>query len=68
MFHLLVPILSWLIDLALKQLPPDADMGDQLIELILLLIGKAVTMTTTDVDDALFEQVATALRKDIAES
>lgn len=66
MIYVLVSLLSWLMQCVISYLPPDADMGEQVVNLILLLVGKAVTMTTTDVDDELFAQVATALRKDVA--
>ena len=62
MFQFLVPILSYLFNLLLEQLPPDADLGDHLVDICLKILGKAVTLTNTDVDDDLFDAVQTAIR------
>ena len=62
MLHLIVPFPSWLVKFALEQIPPDADLGDHLIDLCLAIIGKAVTLTSNDADDALYETVKTAIK------
>lgn len=62
MIHFIISILSYFVNWALQQIPPDADLGDTLIELCLSIIAKAVTLTETDADDELYEKVATAIR------
>ena len=62
MFQFLVPILSYLFNLLLEQLPPDEDLGEHLADICLKILEKAVTLTSTDVDDELFEAVQTAIR------
>lgn len=62
MFSFILPFLSYLLKLLLAQIPPDTDLGDELVELVLFVLGKAVKLSTTDVDDKLFETVAAALK------
>jgi hypothetical protein len=62
MIHLIISILSYFVNWALQQIPPEADLGDALIDLCLSIIAKAVTLTETDADDELYEKVATAIR------
>tara|TARA_B100001250_G_scaffold308922_1_gene270820 strand:- start:500 stop:721 length:222 start_codon:yes stop_codon:yes gene_type:complete len=63
MFKALIPFASKIIKDAVKKIPNDAVIGDRLIELCLTILAKAVKSTNTDVDDQLFAQVATAIRK-----
>ena len=63
MFKALIPFASKIIKDAVKKLPDDAISGDRIIELCLTILAKAVKSTKTDVDDQLFQQVATAIRK-----
>ena len=46
---------------AVKKIPDDAELGEKLIEICLLIIGKAVKLNKTTADDALFEKVKEAL-------
>tara|TARA_B100000287_G_C20316655_1_gene656075 strand:- start:406 stop:630 length:225 start_codon:yes stop_codon:yes gene_type:complete len=62
MFSALLPFASKIIKDAVKKIPNDAALGDRLIEICLTVLAKAVKTTKTDVDDQLFEQVATAIR------
>ena len=62
MFKALLPLASKIIKDAVNAIPDDAAIGDRLIEICLRVLAKAVKTTKTDVDDKLFEQVATALR------
>ena len=62
MFKALLPIASKIIKDAVNAIPNDAAIGDRLIEICLTVLAKAVKTTKTDVDDKLFEQVATAIR------
>lgn len=63
MFKALIPFASKIIKDAVKAIPNDAEIGERLIEICLTVLAKAVKTTKTDVDDQLFEQVATAIRK-----
>ena len=56
-----MPLAYKVIDSAVKKIPDDAELGEKLIEICLLIIGKAVKLTKTTVDDALFEKVKEAL-------
>ena len=49
------------IDSAVAKIPDDAELGEKLIDICLLIIGKAVKLTKTTADDALFEKVKEAL-------
>ena len=62
MFKALLPLASKIIKDAVNAIPDDAAIGDILIEICLRVLAKAVKTTKTDVDDKLFEQVATAIR------
>ena len=56
-----MPLAYKIIDSAVKKIPDDAELGEKLIEICLLIIGKAVKLTKTTDDDALFEKVKEAL-------
>ena len=56
-----MPLAYKVIDSAVKKIPDDAELGEKLIEICLLIIGKAVKLTKTTADDALFEKVKEAL-------
>lgn len=62
MFSALLPFASQIIRDAVKKIPTDAEIGDRLIEICLLVLARAVKSTKTDVDDQLFEQVSKAIR------
>lgn len=62
MLNILISLLSYFVSWALEQIPPDAHLGEELIELCLSIIAKAVTLTETDADDKLYETVAMAIR------
>ena len=56
-----MPLAYKVIDSAVKKIPDDAELGEKLIEICLLIIGKAGKLTKTSADDALFEKVKEAL-------
>ena len=56
-----MPLAYKVIDSAVKKIPDDAELGEKLIDICLLIIGKAVKLTITTADDALFEKVKEAL-------
>ena len=61
MFSFLMPLAYKVIDAAVKKIPDDAELGEKLIDICLLIIGMAVNLTKTTADDALFEKVKEAL-------
>ena len=56
-----MPLAYKVIDSAVKKIPDDAELGEKLIDICLLIIGKAVKHTKTTADDTLFEKVKEAL-------
>ena len=62
MFSLLLPFASKIISDAVSKIPDDAELGDKLIDICLVVLGKAVKMTKTTADDKLLETVKEALK------
>ena len=62
MFSFLLPIASKIVSDAIDKIPDDAELGEKLIDLCLLILKKAVKLTKTDADDKLFEQVSKAIK------
>ncbi len=58
----LLPFAKSVIEKAIAKIPDDAELGDKLIDICLVIIGKAVKMTKTEADDKLFEQVSAAIK------
>ena len=46
----------------MSKIPDDAELGEKLIDLCLVILKKAVKMTKTDMDDKLLEQVEKAIQ------
>ena len=61
MFAFLLPLAAKIIDNALAKLPEDAQLGELLINTALHILKKAVSMTSTKVDDELYAVVEKAL-------
>ena len=59
-FHL--PLASKIISDAVAKIPDNEALGEQLIEITLVILNKAVKMTKTDMDDKLLLTVASAMR------
>ena len=57
MLSFLLPLASKIISDAVDKIPEDAELGEKLIDICLVIIGKAVKLTKTEADDKLFEQV-----------
>ena len=57
MFSFLLPIASKIVSDAIDKIPDDAELGEKLIDLCLVILKKAVKLTKTDMDDKLLEQV-----------
>ena len=61
MTSFLLPLAAKIIDSALDKLPGDAELGEILINTALHILKKAVSMTSTKVDDELYAIVEKAL-------
>ena len=61
MLSFLLPLASKIISDAVDKIPDDAELGEKLIDLCLVILGKAVKLTKTDMDDKLLETVKAAL-------
>ena len=53
MLSFLLPIASKIVSDAIDKIPDDAELGEKLIDLCLLILKKAVKLTKTDMDDKL---------------
>ena len=62
MFSFLLPIASKIVSDAIDKIHDDAELGEKLIDLCLLILKKAVKLTKTDMDDKLLAQVETAIK------
>ena len=62
MFSILLPIASKIVSDAVDKIPEDAELGEKLIDLCLVILKKAGKLTKTDMDDKLLEQVEKALQ------
>ena len=62
MTKFLLPVASRVIDRALDKLPSDAELGELLVNVALHILKKAVSMTSTKVDDGLYQAVEKALK------
>lgn len=62
MLSFLLPLAYKVVDAAVAKIPDDAELGDKLIEICLIIVGKAVKLTKTTADDELFEAVSKAIR------
>ena len=61
MFSFLLPIASKIVSDAIDKIPDDAELGEKLIDLCLLILKKAVKLTKTDMDDKLLETVKASI-------
>ena len=62
MVSFLLPLAYKIVDAAVAKIPEDAELGEKLIDLCLLIVGKAVKLTNTTADDELFAKVEEALK------
>jgi len=62
MFAFLLPLASKIISDAVSKIPDNEELGEKLIDICLVILGKAVKLTKTDMDDKLLEAVAGAIR------
>ena len=61
MFSFLLPIASKIVSDAIDKIPDDAELGEKLIEICIVVLEKAVKLTKTSADDKLLEAVKEAL-------
>ena len=59
---LLLPLAKKVIVDAVAKIPENEELGEKLIDICLVILGKAVKLTKTDMDDKLLETVAAAIR------
>jgi len=62
MFAFLLPLASKVIMDAVAKIPENEELGEKLIDICLVILGKAVKLTKTDMDDKLLETVAAAIK------
>lgn len=62
MLGFLLPLASKIITDAVAKIPENEELGEKLIDICLVILGKAVKLTKTDMDDQLLEAVAKAIR------
>jgi len=63
MLAFLLPLASKIISDAVSKLPDDEELGEKLVEICLVILGKAVKLTKTDMDDKLLAVVEQAIQK-----
>ena len=62
MLSFLLPFASKIVSDAVNKIPDDSELGEKLIDLCLVILGKAVKLTKTDADDKLFASVEAAIK------
>lgn len=62
MLAFLLPLASKIISDAVTKIPDNEELGEKLIEICLVILGKAVKLTKTDMDDQLLEVVSKSIR------
>ncbi len=61
MLAFLLPFAKKIVADAVSKIPDDADLGEKLVDICILVLEKAVKLTKTTADDALLEAVKSAL-------
>tara|TARA_B100002019_G_scaffold292080_1_gene314146 strand:- start:4046 stop:4243 length:198 start_codon:yes stop_codon:yes gene_type:complete len=62
MLSFLLPLASKIITDAVAKIPENEELGEKLIDICLVILGKAVKLTKTDMDDKLLETVTAAIK------
>ncbi len=62
MLAFLLPLASKIITDAVAKVPDNEELGEKLVEVCLLILGKAVKLTKTTMDDDLLEVVTKAIQ------
>ena len=58
----LLPLAQKIIVDAVAKIPDNEELGEKLIEICLIILGKAVKLTKTDMDDKLLAKVTEAMK------
>ena len=61
MLAFLLPLAAKVIQDAVAKIPENEELGEKLVEICLVILGKAVKLTKTDMDDQLLEVVKRAM-------
>ena len=61
MLSFLLPLASKIVTDAVAKIPENEELGEKLVEICLVILGKAVKLTKTDMDDQLLEVVTKAI-------
>ena len=61
MLGFLLPLASKIITDAVAKIPENEELGEKLVEICLVILGKAVKLTKTEMDDQLLEVVTKAI-------
>tara|TARA_A200000159_G_scaffold157233_1_gene173088 strand:- start:27 stop:224 length:198 start_codon:yes stop_codon:yes gene_type:complete len=62
MLSFLLPLATKVISDAVNKIPENEELGEKLIDICLVILGKAVKLTKTDMDDKLLETVKAAIK------
>ena len=62
MLSILLPLASKIISDAVTKIPENEELGEKLVDICLLILGKAVKLTKTTMDDELLVVVERAIR------
>ncbi len=62
MLSFLLPLATKVISDAVDKIPDNEELGEKLIDICLVILGKAVKLNKTDMDDKLLETVAAAIK------
>ncbi len=62
MLGFLLPLASKIISDAVARIPENEELGEKLIEVCLVILKKAVTLTKTDMDDQLLAVVEKSIK------
>jgi hypothetical protein len=62
MLSFLLPLAAKIISDAVEKIPNNEELGEKLIEICLLILGKAVALTKTEMDDQLLEVVKNSIK------
>ena len=62
MLSFLLPLATKIISDAVNKIPDNEELGEKLIEICLVILGKAVKLTKTDMDDKLLETVKSSIK------
>ena len=62
MLSFLLPLATKVISDAVAKIPENEELGEKLIDICIVILGKAVKLTKTDMDDKLLETVTAAIK------